>query len=201
MSALAAVLLRGSAADLPAARVLLLSVASSAAFGAAIGAYTGGRQILYAAVKMPLYFLATLALSFAALHLFAARELRARDTFSAALEAVALTTLVLGALAPVVLLAALSCPPKHYTALVLLLVACVASGGAAAVARLRARLRRPALTAAWVVLYQFVGAQMAWLLKPWVGYSGRDDRFLPLRQNLEGNFYESVYRILASLFS
>ncbi|HEX7900283.1 MAG TPA: hypothetical protein VF950_21120 [Planctomycetota bacterium] len=201
MSALAAALLRGPAADLPAARVLLLSAASSAAFGAAIGAYTGGRQILYAAVKMPLYFHATLALSFAALHLFAARELRARDTFQAALEAVALTTLVLAALAPVVLLAALSCPPRRYTALVLLLVASVAAGGAAAVARLRARLRRPGLTAAWIVLYQFVGAQMAWLLKPWVGYSGRDDRFLPLRENLQGNFYESVFGILASLFT
>jgi hypothetical protein len=79
-------------------------------------------------------------------------------------------------------------------------VACVAAGGAAAVARLRSRLRRPALTAAWIVLYQFVGAQMAWLLKPWVGYSGLDDRFLPLRENLKGNFYESVFRILASLF-
>jgi hypothetical protein len=201
MSALAAALLRGPAADLPVARVLLLSGASSAAFGAAIGAYTGGRQILYAAVKMPLYFLATLALSFAAMHLFAARERRMRETFSAALEAVAVTTLVLGALAPVVLLAALSCPPRRYAALVLFLVACVAAGGAAAVARLHGRLRRPALTAAWIALYQFVGAQMAWLLKPWVGYSGLDDRFLPLRENLRGNFYESVFRILASMFA
>jgi hypothetical protein len=201
MSALAAALLRGPAAELPAARTLLLAAASSAAFGAAIGAYTGGRQILFAAVKMPLYFLCTLALSFAALHLFAARELRVRDTFRAALEAVALTSLVLAALAPVVALAALSCPPRFYTALVLLLVASVATGGATAVVRLHRRLGRPALTAAWVLLYQFVGAQMAWLLKPWVGYSGLDDRFLPLRENLKGNFYESVLRIVVSLFS
>jgi hypothetical protein len=200
MTAAVAALLQGRSAELSAARLLALSTASSAAFGAAIGAYTGGRHVLYAAVKMPLYFLATLLLSFAAMHLFAARELRVRETFAAALEAVGLTTLVLGALAPVVLLAALSCPPERYPALVLLLVACVASGGLAAVARLHRRLRRPGLTAAWVVLYQFVGAQMAWLLKPWVGCSGLDDRFLPLRENLQGNFYESVVRILARLF-
>jgi hypothetical protein len=201
MSSAAAALLRGPAAELPAARTLLLAAASSAAFGAAIGAYTGGRQILYAAVKMPLYFLCTLALSFAALHLFAARDFRVRDTFRAALEAVALTTLVLAALAPVVALAALSCPPRHYAALVMLLVVSVAAGGSAALARLHRRLGRPSLTLAWVLLYQFVGAQMAWLLKPWVGHSGRDDRFLPLRENLEGNFYESVFRILLSPFS
>ena len=201
MSALAAALLRGPAAELPAGRTLLLSAAASAAFGAAIGAYTGGRQVLYAAVKMPLYFLCTLALSFAALHLFAARELRIRDTFRAALEAVALSSLVLAALAPPVALAALSWPPRYYSGLVLLLVASVAAGGATAVARLHGRLGRPALTAAWVLLYQFVGAQMAWLLKPWVGYSGLDDRFLPLRENLKGNFYESVVRIVIALFS
>lgn len=201
MSALAAALLRGRAAELSAARVLALATASSAAFGAAIGAYTGGRQILYAALKMPLYLLATLLLAFAAMHLFAARDFRLRETFAAALEAVALNALVLGALAPLVLLAAFSCPPAAYSALVLLLVACVAAGGVAAVARLHARLRRPALTAAWVLLYQFTGAQMGWLLKPWVGYSGLDDRFLPLRENLQGNFYESVFRILARLWS
>lgn len=201
MNALAAALLRGPARELPAARTLALSALSSAAFGAAIGAYTGGRQVLYAAVKMPLYFFATLGLSFAALHLFAARELRIRDTFRAALEAVALTTLVLAGLAPLVFLAALSWPPNRYPGLVLLLVVSVAAGGAASVSRLRARLGSRSLTAAWVLLYQFVGAQMAWLLKPWVGHSGRDDRFLPLRQNLEGNFYESVFRVLLSLFS
>lgn len=201
MSALAAALLSGRAADLSAARLLALSTAYSAAFGAAIGAYTGGRQVLYAALKMPLYFLATLLLSFAAMHLFAARDFPLRRTFAAALEAVALTTLVLGALAPLVLLAALSCPPSAYAGLVLLLVACIAAGGIVAVWRLHARLRRPALTAAWVVLYQFVGAQMGWLLKPWVGCSGLDDRFLPLRENLQGNFYESVFRLLVQMVS
>jgi hypothetical protein len=200
MTAVAA-LLRAPAGTLPAARVLGLATAASAAFGAAIGAYTGGRQVLYAAVKMPVYFFATLVLSFAAMHLLAARELRLRQTFDAALEAVGLTTVVLGGLAPLVLLAALSWPPERYPALVLLLVASVGAGGVAAVARLHARLRRPSLTAAWILLYQFVGAQTAWLLKPWVGWSGLDDRFLPLRENLQGNFYESVVRILARLWS
>ena len=77
----------------------------------------------------------------------------------------------------------------------------MAAAGIAGVARLHSRLRSIPLTAAWVLIYQFVGAQMAWLLKPWVSHTGRDDRFLPLRDNLEGNFYESVIQTFVGLFS
>jgi hypothetical protein len=34
-----------------------------------------------------------------------------------------------------------------------------------------------------------------------VSSTGLDDRFLPLRDNLKGNFYESVYRTFVGLFS
>jgi len=145
------------------------------------------------------------------MHLFAARELKARDTFAAAAETVALTAVALGALAPLVWLMSVSLPfaeglrspesQKAYKILILLLSGSVAAAGVAGVARLHSRLRSIRLTVAWVLIYQFVGAQMAWLLKPWVSSTGRDDRFLPLRDNLEGNFYESVWRTFLGLFS
>ena len=202
MTALVHSLLQQPTAVRPAARLLALSAASSACFGAAIGAYVGRMQILYAAVKMPLFFLGTLALSFAAMHVFAARNLRARETFIAASETIALTAVVLGALAPIVALASLSTPkpsPGGYRFLILLLTASVAVGGICGVIRLHARLRSVRLTVVWIVIYQFVGAQMAWLLKPWVGHTFSDDRFLPLRENLQGNFYESVFNTLRHL--
>lgn len=201
----------------------LLSAAafSSACFGAAVGSYTGRWQIVYDAVKMPLYLFGTLAISFGSMHLFAARELRARETFDIALETVALTAVVLGALAPIVWLLSLSLPfspglrspesQRGYRILILLLTGSVAAGGLTGIARLYSRLRQacggqarlPAvrLTAIWILLYQFVGAQMSWLLKPWVSYTGMDDRFLPLRENLQGNFYESVFRTFLSFLS
>jgi hypothetical protein len=183
--------------------LLVSAAAASACFGAAIGSYTGRWQILYDAVKMPVYLLGTLSISFAAMHVFAARELRAGETFAAAMETVALTAVVLGALAPIVWLLGVSIPlsPRTYPVLILLLTGSVAAAGVAGVARLHLRLRSVRLTAAWVVIYQFVGAQMGWLLKPWVSHTGRDDRFLPLRDNLEGNFYEAVLRTVMSLFS
>ena len=202
MTPLVPALLRRREEPLPAAGLLALSAAAGACFGAAIGAYTGGLQILYGAIKMPLYFLGTLGISFAAMHLFAARELRAGRTFACALETIATTAVVLGALAPIVALVSLSAPkPQGYRFLILLLTASVAAGGVAGVARLHARLASWRLTATWVVLYQVTGAQMAWLLKPWVSHTLRADRFLPLRDNLNGNFYESVFRTLFGLFS
>ena len=191
--------------------LLAAAVLSSACFGAAVGSYTGRWQILMDAVKMPVYLLGTLALSFGAMHLFAARELRARQTFAVALETVALTAVVLGALAPIVGLLSLSLPfspglrspesQRGYRILILLLTGSVAAGGLAGVERLRSRLPSARLAVIWVVVYQAVGAQMAWLLKPWVSSTGLDDRFLPLRENLQGNFYESVVRTVLSFFS
>jgi hypothetical protein len=183
---------------------------SSACFGAAVGSYTGRWQILYDAVKMPVYMFGTLALSFGAMALFAARELRPRDTFAAAMETVALTSVVLGALAPIVWLMSLTLPfspglrdpaaQRGYRILILLLTGSVAAGGVTGVARLRSRLPSARLAAVWVVIYQFTGAQMAWLLKPWVSHTGTDDRFLPLYENLRGNFYESVWNTALSFF-
>ncbi len=193
------------------AGLLAAAALGSACFGAAVGSYVGRWQILYAAVKMPLYLLGTLVLSFGAMFLFAARDLSARETFAAALEAVALTAVVLGALAPILWLLSLSLPAspglstprdqQAYRVLILLLTGSVAVAGMTGVRRLHARLRSARLTAAWVVIYQFVGAQMGWLLKPWVGHTGLDDRFLPLRGNLQGNFYEAVFQTVTGLFT
>jgi hypothetical protein len=203
MTALVHALLLRRAETYPVGGLLAVATLASASFGAAIGAYVGGLQILYGALKMPLFFLGTLGVSFAAMHLFAARELRARRTFDGAVETIATTAVVLGSLAPVAGLFSLSCPkpsPRAYSFLILLLTASVAAGGIVGVVRLHARLRSWNLTAAWVLIYQFTGAQMAWLLKPWVSHTLRDDRFLPLRENLNGNFYESVFRTISGFF-
>ena len=204
VTALVHALLQKREAELPAARLVALIALSSATYGAAVGAYVGRFQVLYNAVKMPVFLLSTLGLSFAAMHLFAARELRVRETFAVALEAVATTAVVLGALSPLVMLLGLSCPlgdPKAYGFLILLLTGSVAAGGVAGIARLHRRLRSIRLTLAWVAIYQFTGGQMAWLLKPWVSHTFTDDRFLPLRENLKGNFYESVFRTFIGMFS
>ena len=202
MTALVHALLRRREEPYPMAGLLLLTAAASACFGAAVGSYQARLQIPYAAVKMPVYFLGTLGLSFAAMHLFAARELRARETFAVALETVALTTVVLAALAPVEALVSLSCPRssrRAYSFLILLLTGSIGIAGVCGVTRAYRRLGSVRLTAAWVLLYAFVGAQLAWLLRPWVSDGRSGQPFLPLRENLHGNFYEAVFRALCDL--
>lgn len=204
MIALVAALLQDRPAEAAVGRLALLASGSSALFGAAVGAYVGGYQVLTNVVKMPVFFLGTLALSFGAMHLFAARAHPARETFVAAVETIAVTALVLGALAPIVALVALSSPVGSggtYRFVVLILTLSVAAAGVCGVTRLHARLRSFRLTAVWIVIYQFVGAQMAWLLKPWVGHTGTDDRFLPLAENMQGNFYEAVFNVLVNLLT
>jgi len=202
MTALVHALLRRREDPHPVLGLLALTVASSACFGAAVGAYQARLHVFYAAVKMPAYFLGTLGISFAAMHLFAARELRARQTFAVALETVALTTVVLAALAPVEALMSLSCPkPSHraYSFLILLLTGSIGAAGVCGVARAYRRLKSVRLTAVWVLLYQFVGAQLAWLLRPWVNDGRSGQPFLPLRENMHGNFYEAVFRAFRDL--
>jgi hypothetical protein len=50
----------------------------------------------------------------------------------------------------------------------------------------------------WIVLYGFVGTQLAWTLRPFFGDPGKPfEIFRPL----EGNFYVNVVNTIASLFS
>jgi hypothetical protein len=48
----------------------------------------------------------------------------------------------------------------------------------------------------WSVLYMFVGTQMSWMLRPFVGSR---EEFVFLR-HIHGNFYTAVFNVLLSLF-
>jgi hypothetical protein len=51
---------------------------------------------------------------------------------------------------------------------------------------------------AWIILYAFVGSQMAWTLRPLVGYPAA--KFELIRE-LGGNFYADVSGALASCWA
>ena len=50
----------------------------------------------------------------------------------------------------------------------------------------------------WVILFSVVGAQMGWVLRPFVGNPNVPFAWFRGR---ESNFFEAVFRALASLFS
>jgi hypothetical protein len=186
----------------PVRDALLSILLGGGAFGAAVGSYVGGAQIFFAAVKMPMFLLGTLAICLAGLTVVAGSSIGAARAAGVAVRTVALTAILLGALSPPLALLGLTLPKpesKGYSAMVLALTAAVGVSGSIAAARLCAELGSRRLAAAWLGIYAFTGAQAAWLLKPWIGYTLRPDRFLPLRENLHGNFYEGAWNAFTNL--
>ena len=58
------------------------------------------------------------------------------------------------------------------------------------------RTARRWVLSGWIILYAFVGSQMAWTLRPFVGYPGAS--FEPIRE-LGGNFYADIFRSIGEL--
>ncbi|MFI5171616.1 MAG: hypothetical protein ACHQFW_04455, partial [Chitinophagales bacterium] len=57
--------------------------------------------------------------------------------------------------------------------------------------------RRKTFLQLWMVLYAFVGTQMAWTLRPFFG--AKTDEFI-FFQEVRGNFYSNLLRTISNLF-
>jgi hypothetical protein len=174
------------------------------------GGWSGTRiwQVLYSAAKVPLLLLGTFTLclpSFFVLNTLAGL----RSDFSRVVRALVATqasmTIVLCALAPFTTLWYLSSANYHAAILFNGLSFAVASLAAQLTLR---RLYRPLVESSpkhrwllrlWLGLYVFVGIQLGWILRPFVGRPDTAVQFL--RDNLWGNAYVEVLHHLAGLFS
>lgn len=188
-----------------------------ALYGAAIGAWRDPLLGLYVAIKLPLVLAATAVVDALANGLWARRlgiDLSLAQSLRAVLTAFALAALVLGSLAPVVLLFDLTLPAAASTQawlahdlLGLTHVAAIAFAGTLAMLRQQRWIaelcgspreaRRVVLL--WLAINLAVGAQLTWNLRPWFGSPGMPIEFLR-EHPFEGTFYESVFRMLAQRF-
>ena len=179
-------------------RIALLTILLGAAiFGATIGAYRGGIQILYAALKLPLVLLLTTAACAPALTAVAAglgRRSDARRDIALVLASLARTSLTFAALTPLLLLAIRR--ESEYHNLVLLLVATSGVAGAVGIWFFLRGLRVLDDTATWTTalvvsaVFMLVGVQMSWTLRPYL-VRPRDTDVVLIR-NIEGSFLEAV---------
>jgi hypothetical protein len=187
-------------------RLLLAGVAGSMAWGAAMGAYVGRDHLWITTLKMPLFLLFTLALCFPLMHitlLVCGVKARATQTLTVALSGLCTLALCLGACAPVLAVFSASAPLPSMASYLNLYVACLACGIVAGIAGLRVLARgmrslgcvsRMPLVA-WAFIYQFTGAQVAWVLRPWIGSSYGVDGY-SLSHRLSGNFYSGVGAVI-----
>ncbi len=177
-------------------------------YGAVMGTFSGlapGRfhQLLYSGLKIPLLLLATFLLclpSFFVINTLAGL----RDDFGRVLRALVGTqscvTVVLASLAPLTVVWYLSSGDYQLALLFNALMFGVASVAAQVAVRryygplIRRSRRHRQLLRVWFLLYVFVGIQMAWVLRPFIGNPKLPVAFF--RSEAWGNAYVVVAQLL-----
>jgi hypothetical protein len=194
-----------------------LIAGGAALYGSTLGVWRAPLQSFYTAIKFPLLIFLTCAGN-AVLNGMLAQLLGSglsfKQTSLAILMSFAMAAIILAGFSPITLFIWFNAPPLESTSAiaghsVMLLshVAIIAFAGVIANRRLfallskisgrRATARRVLFS--WLAGNLFLGAQLAWNLRPFIGAPNlavqffRDD---PLR----GNFYEAVWRALQHLF-
>jgi hypothetical protein len=182
--------------------MLVSSIAFLALYGAVMGSTHSLWQALSSAAKLPILFLATLIVCSPTLYffnvLFGSNQSLTQN-IALILTAITVTAVLLLSFAPIALFFLLT--TSHYQFFKLLNVAVFTiSGGmgvvflgqgmqvVAASGKEGAHARRWVLRL-WILVYAFVGSQMAWTLRPFIGAPSME---FELFRQLGGNFYANV---------
>ena len=224
------VLLRGETASLRAwserwewRRLLLhvaVVVAGAGLYGAAMGCWRDPWQALFVAIKLPLIVLLT-AIGNALLNGMLAPLLGVnipfRQSFLAIVMSFAIASAILGSFSPLIAFLVWNAPAMSpdfrvsggaYSFIMLTHVGVIAFAGVAANLRLLRLLRELAgnpgaahrVLCAWLIGNLFLGSQLSWILRPFIGSPTLPVQFLR-EHPLDGNFYEAVFRSAAHLWN
>jgi hypothetical protein len=191
--------------------MLISSISFFALYGAVMGSSNSALQALSSAIKLPILFLITLVICLPTLYffnLFFGSRLTLPQTLALILTALTVTAVLTLSFAPISLFFWLTAP--HYQFFKLLNVVILAltgsfgltflTSGMSHMQREDKQMTRGFILRMWIVVYGFVGTQMAWTLRPFLGAPGYP--FQIFRQ-LGGNFYvnvaESIWEILTSI--
>ena len=223
------VLLRGEAEPItawierPTARRVLLYLTviltGTALFGAAVGFWRAPQQAVYTAIKFPLVVLLTTlgnALLNGMLAPLLGLNLTFRQSLLAILMSFTIAAAILGAFSPLMFFLIWNTPPMTthmeisapaHSLILLTQVAAIAFAGIAANLRLMQLLRRLSggNAVAWKILFAwlagnlFLGSQLAWILRPFVGSPWLPVQFLRA-DAFQGSFFEIVFLAARDLF-
>ena len=183
--------------------MLISSIAFFALYGAVMGSTHSLWQALSSAVKLPLLFLATLVVCSPTLYFFnlifgSSQSLT--QNFTVILTAITVTAVLLLSFAPIVLFFLLT--TSQYQFFKLLNVGVFTIAGLVGVIFLSQGMRvvsaagkegavaRRNVVRLWILIYAFVGSQMAWTLRPFIGAPGL---LFELFRQLGGNFYANIF--------
>jgi hypothetical protein len=190
--------------------MLVSSTAFCILYGAVMGSSHSLWQTLSSGFKLPILFLATLFVCVPSLYffslLFGSRQ-SLRQNLTLIMTAVTVTSVLLLSLAPITLFFLLT-NTEQYQFFKLLNVAIFGISGLMGVVFLWQGMKvvsgdtkegassRKWVMIIWMFVYAFVGSQMGWTLRPFVGDPGAP--FEIFRQ-LGGNFYTNVFYSITNL--
>ena len=194
--------------------VIILGAGS---YGAAMGWWRDPQQALYVAIKFPLIILLTTlgnALINAMLAPLLGLNIPFRQSFSAIVMSFTIAAAILGAFSPLMafvvwnapVIAAKNLSSSAYNLILLAHVAAIALAGVTGNVRLFQLLvrlggsRAVALRVqwAWLAGNLFLGSQLSWILRPFIGSPALPVEFFRTTA-LHGNFFEAVLHALRQL--
>lgn len=174
-------------------------------YGAAVGFFAGGWQIASAGLKMPVLILLSLAICLPALFTFnviLGSSLSFLQCAAVLSMSAYLTATILASFAPIMLFFVISAGGHDFVTL-LNVAMCAIAGffGVMWIWRAMSSLAEtgetePNMTILriWMLIYGFVGAQMSWILRPFVG----DPESFALVRRIQSNFFDAVWNLLKS---
>lgn len=189
-----------------ASAVLILSALYGITMGASslvIGFQHGLMQMISSAIKVPALYLLTLLVCYPVLFIvlvLMGSRLSFTQTLALILLALTLNSVLLASFAPIILFFIITGSAYDFTKL--LHVAVMGFSGIWAMTALWHGLREMCeksnlypknairILQLWILVFGFVGTQMAWSLRPFVG--NPTEPFEIVRGNQEGNFYQAV---------
>lgn len=177
------------------------------AYGMVMGSFGGPLQALYAALKLPMLVWVSTAVCLPNFFIVCTVLGLQRDFGSAVrgiISSQATFSICLASLAPVVVVGYLSQVDYDEARLLngaMFAIACIAAQVTLArhfgpLIRKDPRHRRALI--AWFGLYIFVGVQLAWVLRPFIGSPSIETRLF--RESAWGNAYVEIYEILVRMF-
>jgi len=191
--------------------MLISSISFFALYGAVMGSSNSALQALSSAIKLPILFLITLVICLPTLYFFNllfGSRLTLPQTLALILTAITVTAVLTLSFAPISLFFWLTAPNYQFFKLLNVAILTLTGffgltflmSGMSHVQQEDGQMARGLILRMWILIYGFVGTQMAWTLRPFLGAPGYP--FQIFRQ-LGGNFYvnvaESIWEILTSI--
>jgi len=198
---------------------LAVIILGAGLYGAAMGWWRDPQQALFTAIKFPLIILLT-TIGNSLINAMLAPQLGLnipfRQSFSAILMSFTVTAAILGAFSPVMAFMIWNAPPispetvqgATYNLIKLANVAVIAFAGTTGNARLFQLLARLGgsrtvalrVLVAWLAVNLFLGSQLSWILRPFIGAPNLPVEFFR-DAALHGNFYENVFLSVQQIFN